>query len=105
MYDGNEAMLIEHRIAEQFDEPVHMDKDGNIVDNEAEAYGRPVTIDIKHPDYLILLMMFLRKSSDGELLLKRMHKRLCKRGSFGCRSFTKRCFVSACLTNQQKNCL
>lgn len=42
MYDGNEEMFIEAGVAKKLDKPVHMDREGNEVD-ESSALGRPVT--------------------------------------------------------------
>jgi hypothetical protein len=49
MYDNNYAMFVEAGIAVELAEPVHMDRDGNIVDDESKAFGYPVTHVYTHP--------------------------------------------------------
>ena len=40
--------------AKEYDEPVHKGKNGNIVDNESFAFGRPFIVDITKPHNVFL---------------------------------------------------
>ena len=42
--------LIKSGNAKKLDEPVHMDLEGNVVEDESQAFGYPVTLDITHPE-------------------------------------------------------
>ena len=55
MSDQIEVVLLESGNAEAFDEPVHMDREGNIVHNVSEGFGRPVTIDITEPSNVLVM--------------------------------------------------
>ena len=45
MYNQMENRLIESGNAIKFDQPAHMNKTGEIIEDESLAFGRPVTID------------------------------------------------------------
>ena len=56
MYDHIEQVLVdESKVATRFDEPVWMNKDGEVVDNESESYGLKVPIDLHRPDMCVVL--------------------------------------------------
>ena len=55
MSDQIEVVLLESGNAKAFDEPVHMDREGNIVHNASEGFGRPVTIDITEPSNVLVM--------------------------------------------------
>ncbi len=46
MFEQIEAALLTLRNACKFDSPINMDAAGNIIDDESQAVGLPVTIDI-----------------------------------------------------------
>jgi hypothetical protein len=46
MYDQTEVLITKSGNARPFETPVHMDIEGNVVENESLAFGRPVTLDI-----------------------------------------------------------
>jgi hypothetical protein len=54
MYDCIEDALVTCGLAEKFDEPVWMDKMGNIVDKKEDAFGQKCTIRITHPEYCLV---------------------------------------------------
>ena len=54
MYNNVEEKLIESGNAMRLDKPVHMDKDGNIVEDSAEAFGRPVQVVFKRPNNVLV---------------------------------------------------
>jgi hypothetical protein len=56
MYDQVEAGLVASGHTVRYDNPVHKDKNGKIVDNESLAFGCLVTIHIVCPDNVFFLM-------------------------------------------------
>lgn len=54
MYDCIEETLVSCNLAEKLEEPVWMDKAGNVVDIQDDAYGLPCTIRITHPELCIV---------------------------------------------------
>jgi hypothetical protein len=54
MYDALEDAMLECQIAKKLPQPTWMDKEGNIVQSEAEAFGLPCTIQITDPDLCIV---------------------------------------------------
>ena len=55
MYQHIERVLLLSKIARKFEEPVWMNQNGEIVENDTDAYGYKVTIDIHRPDLGIVL--------------------------------------------------
>ena len=56
MYDHIEDVLVnESKVATKFDNPVWMNKEGKIVNDESETYGAKVTIDLHRPDMCVVL--------------------------------------------------
>jgi hypothetical protein len=55
MYDDVYERLWEAGIAEKLDEAVWRDKDNNIVETQAEAYGRKTKYSLLHPEYLVMV--------------------------------------------------
>ena len=55
MLNQQERGLVQSGNAVYLPEPVHMDMEGNIVENAAEGYGRPVTIKITRPTNVFYL--------------------------------------------------
>ena len=55
MYNQNEYLIVKYGNAIWFDSPVHMDIDGNIVNNKALAFSRPVNIAITRPDNVFVI--------------------------------------------------
>ena len=53
MYDDIYALFEENSLAQKLPVPVMMDKDGNIVTNDSEQYGRKVTHNFTHPHAVI----------------------------------------------------
>ncbi len=41
--------------AHKFDTPVHKDADGNAVDSESQAFGYPVTVDVRQCNNVFLM--------------------------------------------------
>jgi len=55
MCNQNEHLLVKSGNAVWLDSPVHMDIDGNIVEDEALAFGRPVNISITRPENVFVM--------------------------------------------------
>ena len=56
MYDHVEYVMVnESKVANKLDEPVWMNEEGDIVEEESEAYGLKVTIDLHRPDMCIVM--------------------------------------------------
>ena len=56
MYDHIEDILVhDSKVASWFDIPVFMNRDGEIVDDEADTYGMKVNINIEHPNMCIVM--------------------------------------------------
>jgi hypothetical protein len=53
MYDGVYQRLVEAGVAEKLDYAVWQDMDNNIVNTEAEAYGRQTSYSLLLPDKLV----------------------------------------------------
>lgn len=54
MYDCIKDALITCSLAERFNEPVWMNKDGNVVEKQEDAFGQKCTIRITHPEYCLV---------------------------------------------------
>ena len=54
MYEHIEKVLLESGLATQFPQPIWMDKDGNLVVDELDAFGMKCTIDITRPDIIFV---------------------------------------------------
>jgi hypothetical protein len=54
MYDCVEDALVSCGLAEKLDEPVWMDKEGNIVDKEEDAFGLKMHDQITHPEFCLV---------------------------------------------------
>ena len=55
VYDHVEEVLVnESKIATRFEDPVWMDKEGNVVENENKSYGLKVALDLHRPDMVIV---------------------------------------------------
>ena len=54
MYEHIEKVLIESGLATKFPDPVWMDKDAKIVDDELDAFGMKCTININRPDLIFV---------------------------------------------------
>lgn len=54
MYDAVEEAMLDCGVAERLDPPQWMDKEGNIVESQADAFGMPCTIRITHPDLCLV---------------------------------------------------
>ena len=50
MYDQCKAGLVALGNAVRYEHPVHMDANGEIVEDESLAFGRPVTVNYLHPE-------------------------------------------------------
>lgn len=55
MYDQTFDTMIKSGNAELLPEPIHVDKDGNEVENIFEGYGHAVTIKITHPENIFVM--------------------------------------------------
>ena len=55
MYDQIEEVLVESNLAKYFPEPVYMNQNGDIVNNECESYGCKVKIDLMYRDLCITM--------------------------------------------------
>ena len=55
MYDHIERIMRASNVAKVLDEPVNMNKDGQIVDDEMDGYGFKVPIEITRPDMCLML--------------------------------------------------
>jgi hypothetical protein len=53
MYDGVYQRLVEAGLAENLDYAVWRDMDNNILNTEADAYGRQTSYSLLHPDKLV----------------------------------------------------
>jgi hypothetical protein len=50
MYDQCKAGLVALGNAVRYEHPVHMDANGEIVEDESLAFDRPVTVNYLHPE-------------------------------------------------------
>jgi hypothetical protein len=50
MYNQCEAGLVASGNAVRYEQSVHMDANGEIVEDESLAFGRPVTVNYLHPE-------------------------------------------------------
>ena len=50
MYDQCKASLVASGNAVRYKHPVHMDANGEIVEDESLAFDRPVTVNYLHPE-------------------------------------------------------
>jgi hypothetical protein len=62
MCNNIESALIDSGNAVKFETPVHMDKMGNIVNDETLAFGLPVTINIIRPGNVFYMDEIGRKT-------------------------------------------
>ena len=80
MYDNFERGLVDSGNAERYEKPVHMNMEGNIVEDETLAFGRPVTIRITRPENAIVANETGCNTHGSEDAKKGGQKRVVPRG-------------------------
>lgn len=80
MYNQVENLLLESGNAVKYNTPMHMDMEGNIVDDESRAFGTPVSLNLTRPENIFVLDETGDNTHGKEDAVKGGQKMMCLKG-------------------------